>query len=317
METRRTMLKSMTAGALGALVAPAFAHTDLNSGMKMMPVDTRNVRGGWELPARNYVQVKDVKIGQGLPKTIASTTAKTPEAFLEQISYYATLPGLDCVDIRPDYLPVMSGKAFADLMQEGYKRAGHLGVEVSLRDKLEGGGRQYSDAEADKFWTDYLTNGGQADFCDFEMFRDIKSIRKLVGIAHERGMKVMLSDHEFGWTPSEDDMLRRLLFLEKEGSDILKMAVWANNMEDCLRLMSVTWKYHNYYGTHPLCTMAMGPIGCLSRVTGQFTGNDLTFVIAGKSGSAPGQFPLNDVLAMMKMFQSTMQSKAAQTRTDK
>ena len=111
------MFKSISAGALGALVGPVYAHTELHPGMKMMPVDTRNDRGGWELPTRNYVQVKNVKIGQGLPKTIASTTAKTPEAFMEQISYYATLPGLDCVDIRPDYLPVMSGKDFADLMQ--------------------------------------------------------------------------------------------------------------------------------------------------------------------------------------------------------
>lgn len=136
-------------------------------------------------------------------------------------------------------------------------------------------------------------------------------------MAHERGIKVMISDHEFGWTPSEDDMIRRLIAMEKEGSDILKLAAWAHNFDDCLRLMSATWKYRRYYGNKPLVTMSMGAIGCLSRVTGEFSGSDMTFVIVGDKGSVPGQFPIKDAQQIINDLHATMTTKSAQKRTDR
>ena len=101
----------------------------------------------------------------------------------------------------------------------------------------------------------------------------------------------MFSDHEFKWTPSEDEIIRRLLMQEKEGSDILKLAVMAHNTGDALRLMSATWKVRNYYSGKPMLTMAMGRWGVLSRATGEFTGSDLTFAMVGGIPSAPGQIP--------------------------
>ena len=317
MSKRRTFLQSTVAGALSACSYSAFAHTKLTGSEIMMPVDTRNDRGGWLKPAVAPVQIKGFKLGEGLPKLIASTTANTPEGFLKQVEIYANTAGLDCVDMRPDYIGKISGKDFAELTKKAYPLAKQLGVEVSLRDKYEGGARIVPDDEYDVWWTEFFENGGKADFVDLEMFRDIKVVRKGIKMAHERGIKVMISDHEFGWTPSEDDMIRRLIAMEKEGSDILKLAAWAHNFDDCLRLMSATWKYRRYYGNKPLVTMSMGAIGCLSRVTGEFSGSDMTFVIVGDKGSAPGQFPIKDAQQIINDLHATMTTKSAQKRTDR
>lgn len=130
MSKRRTFLQSTVAGALSACSYSAFAHTKLTGSEIMMPVDTRNDRGGWLKPAVSPVQIKGFKLGEGLPKLIASTTANTPEGFLKQVEIYANTAGLDCVDMRPDYIGKISGKEFAELTKKAYPLAKQLGVEL-------------------------------------------------------------------------------------------------------------------------------------------------------------------------------------------
>jgi 3-dehydroquinate dehydratase len=98
---------------------------------------------------------------------------------------------------------------------------------------------------------------------------------------------------------------------EKEGSDILKLAVMAHNTGDALRLMSATWKVRNYYSGKPMLTMAMGRWGVLSRATGEFTGSDLTFAMVGGIPSAPGQIPYKDVKKVMDILHDAMYPKGA------
>lgn len=65
------------------------------------------------------------------------------------------------------------------------------------------------------------------------MFRNADICKQIVKKAKEKGVKVVMSDHEFGWTPSEAEIIRRLLLQEQLGSDVLKIAVMAHNTGDC------------------------------------------------------------------------------------
>lgn len=51
--------------------------------------------------------------------------------------------------------------------------------------------------------------------------------------------------------------------------------------------------------TGPVITMAMGPLGKISRVCGQAFGSCMTFG-AGKSASAPGQLGAEDLRAILE-----------------
>ena len=308
MMDRRDLIKTGLTGMMAGLVAPTMASTVLAPDAKMMPVDTRNGRNGWKTPARRVVQIKKCRIGEGSPKIIASTTAKTPESFLKIMKDYAAMPELDAIEMRPDYIGVISGKEFADLSREAYKLAGDKPVLMTFRDKTEGGGRHVSDDWYGQFYDAVLDNGS-VDWFDIEQFRDIEVCRHIMKKGKAKGKVMMFSDHEFGWTPSEDEIIRRLLFQEKEGSDILKLAVMAHNTGDALRLMSATWKVRNYYSDRPMLTMAMGRWGVLSRCTGEFTGTDLSFAMVGGIPSAPGQIPYKDLKVVHDVLHNAMYPK--------
>ena len=307
---RRSLIKSAAGSMAGAFLAPAFASSVLSPDDKLMPVDTRNGRSGWAKPVKQVIQIKNCRIGEGTPKVIASTTAKTPESFLKLMKEYAEMPELDAIEMRPDYIGELSGKEFADLSREAYKLAGNKPVLMTFRDKTEGGGRHVTDDWYGQFYTEVLNNGA-VYWIDIEQFRDISVCREIVKLAKAKGKVAMFSDHEFKWTPSEDEIIRRLLMQEKEGSDILKLAVMAHNTGDALRLMSATWKVRNYYSGKPMLTMAMGRWGVLSRATGEFTGSDLTFAMVGGIPSAPGQIPYKDVKKVMDILHDAMYPKGA------
>ncbi|WP_301000423.1 type I 3-dehydroquinate dehydratase, partial [Turicimonas muris] len=223
-----------TAGSLMATVTgSAFASTKLKGDEKMMPVDTLNHEPGWDKEPVEVLEIKGVKIGEGRPKIIASTTAKTPEAFIELIKDYNARPELDMIELRPDYIGEISGKEFAKLTNQVYSIVKNKPILMTFRDKTEGGGRHVSDELYRDFYFDVLDNG-KIDLIDIEMFRNADICKQIVKKAKEKGVKVVMSDHEFGWTPSEAEIIRRLLLQEQLGSDILKIAVMAHNTGDAL-----------------------------------------------------------------------------------
>ena len=64
-------------------------------------------------------------------------------------------------------------------------------------------------------------------------------------------------------------------------------------LRDVLRLLEVTLKARESYPEAALCTMSMGGMGCLSRVSGFLYGSDMSFAVGDKV-SAPGQIPIEE-----------------------
>lgn len=80
----------------------------------------------------------------------------------------------------------------------------------------------------------------------------------------------------------------------------------AHNTGDALNLMNATWKTRNYFSRKPMLTMAMGKDGVLSRMTGEFTGSDITFCMAGGKPSAPGQIPSEEAEQILNSIHKAM-----------
>lgn len=146
------------------------------------------------------------------------------------------------------------------------------------------------------------TNGS----VDLELFRDRAMIDRLVKLARKQGVKVIISDHEFNFTPDEDEIIRRLMLEEQAGADILKIAVMAHSPEDALAVMSATAKMRHYHSARPMLTMAMGRAGVLTRITGEGFGSDMTFASVGGKASAPGQIPAEDCLRVLETLHKAM-----------
>ncbi|WP_301000408.1 type I 3-dehydroquinate dehydratase, partial [Turicimonas muris] len=75
---------------------------------------------------------------------------------------------------------------------------------------------------------------------------------------------------------------------------------------DALNLMGATWKVRNFYSRKPMLTMAMGKWGVMSRMTGEFTGSDITFCMVGGKPSAPGQIPSEEAQTILNSIHKAM-----------
>jgi len=107
---------------------------------------------------------------------------------------------------------------------------------------------------------------------------------------------VIVSEHDFESTPS-DDVLR--ILIDKavtSGADIVKLATMANTTSDVVRLLNAC-----YTSGHPMVAIAMGEIGTLSRVCGFHYHSLFTFAFS-ESSVAPGQLSLDDMVRELERF---------------
>ncbi len=302
---RRNLIKTCLGFFAGSVVTPVLASTKLKGDEKMRPVDSINREPGWVKGDVEVLEIKGVRIGEGTPKIMVSTMANTPESFIQNIKDYNARPEIDIIELRPDYVGEINGKDFSKLTLQAYELAPKKPILMTFRDKTEGGGRNVTDEYYRDFYFDVLDNG-KIDLLDIEMFRNAEICKQIIKKCKEKGVRVVMSDHEFGWTPSEAEIVRRLLLQEELGSDILKIAVMAHNTEDALTLMSATTKIRRYYSRKPLLTMAMGKWGVLSRITGEFTGSDVTVCMVGGKPSAPGQIPSEKAKEVLQTLHTAM-----------
>ena len=82
-------------------------------------------------------------------------------------------------------------------------------------------------------------------------------------------------------------------------ADIVKLAVMPQNMEDVLKLLSVTNEFKEENPDTPVITMSMGKMGMISRLCGESFGAAVTFA-AHKKASAPGQMEMHEVADILE-----------------
>ncbi|HEY3532308.1 MAG TPA: type I 3-dehydroquinate dehydratase, partial [Casimicrobiaceae bacterium] len=90
---------------------------------------------------------------------------------------------------------------------------------------------------------------------------------------------------------------------KREGADVAKVAVMPHDPADVLALLDATWRAARALDI-PLISMAMGPLGALSRIAGHLFGSSLTFA-AGERASAPGQMPIDALREAIAALQGT------------
>ena len=123
----------------------------------------------------------------------------------------------------------------------------------------------------------------------------------MLDFSHAHEVKVVGSNHDFQATPSREEIIRRLVFMQELGVDIPKIAVMPQNKQDVLVLLSATEEMVREHDATPVVTMSMGPKGVISRIAGKVFGSAITFGTVGKA-SAPGQLEVSDLRMAMKIL---------------
>ncbi|MGK8804181.1 MULTISPECIES: type I 3-dehydroquinate dehydratase [Acinetobacter calcoaceticus/baumannii complex] len=236
-------------------------------------------------------------------KTIVPITAKTKEQALAQAQVIANTADADLAEFRIDLLSFASDtKQVIALGHELKKILGHKPMIATIRTKNEGGQLEISDADYGKTYQAYLKNPFM-DWLDVEMFRDQKVVSEIVQKAHQKKVLVVMSNHDFQKTPSQDEIEKRLLKQDQMGADILKIAVMPKSKQDVFTLMNATLKV-SQQTTKPLLTMSMGQLGTISRVATANMGGSYSFGMIGQA-SAPGQIDVAKLKQILQTVQPT------------
>lgn len=247
----------------------------------------------------NTVIVRNVEIGAGMPKICVPIVGETREDILAEARAIRELPA-DLVEWRVDFLNNVSSLSLLTVLtflSELRNELGDLPLLFTFRTKREGGEKSISPQAYEELYKSILSSG-LIDLIDVELFLGRDIVSRLVAKAHEHGVAVIASNHDFKRTPPKEDILDRLEEMQELGADIAKIAVMPESTQDVEVLMDATATFTKYASV-PAIAMSMGELGLASRTTGERFGSAVTFGTAGKA-SAPGQLPATELKEILE-----------------
>ena len=248
-------------------------------------------------------QVELSALAQLPVKTIVPITAKTKEQAIAQAKVIAANQDADLAEFRIDLLDFAAdSKQVIALGHELKKILATKPMIATIRTHNEGGKLTISDADYGKTYQAYLKQPFM-DMLDVEMFRDQQVVKNTVKLAHDKKVLIVMSNHDFQQTPSEDEIVKRLLKQDELGADILKIAVMPQSKQDVFTLMNATLKV-SQQSKKPLLTMSMGKLGTISRIATANMGGSFSFGMIGEA-SAPGQIDVTQLKQLLKTVQPT------------
>lgn len=243
------------------------------------------------------LEIKGVRIGEGRPKTIVSLMDED-EAGLLATAARAVEAGAELLEWRADFFgAAQDSEALVQTCGSLAEALPKTPLIFTLRTKGQGGKLELPEEEYIALCQAVIASGAP-DLIDIELALGDDTVRPLVELAHEHGVRTIVSHHDFKGTPESEWMTDCLVHMARDlGADIPKLAVMPGCTQDPRRLMQATYGATEQVGV-PLLTMAMGIAGQHTRLSGEVFGSALTFCALGQA-SAPGQVELAEAIALM------------------
>ncbi len=136
-----------------------------------------------------------------------------------------------------------------------------------------------------------------ATMVDIEL--STKNLGNIVKLIKKR-TKCLLSFHDLEKTPPFDELTAIVRRQLKAGADICKIVTTALRVEDNLTVLQLIAEFPE----SRLISLAMGPLGSISRVLCPLVGGELTYasINTGKE-SAPGQITVTDLRRIYELIE--------------
>lgn len=252
----------------------------------------------------NPVKVRNVEIGTGIPKICVPIVGVTREEILKAAETIKTTAA-DVVEWRVDwYEDIFDFGKTEETMKALREALGDTPILFTFRTSKEGGEKAI-ETDAYVELNQKAAKTGLIDLVDIEAFTGDDAVKAVVETAHECGVKVVASNHDFHKTPEKDEIVSRLRKMQDLGADIPKIAVMPQNKKDVLILLSATEEMTAEYADRPIITMSMSGTGVISRLCGEVFGSALTFGAVGKA-SAPGQMGAEDLQVVLGLLHKSL-----------
>ena len=250
------------------------------------------------------VEVKNVKIGEGIPKVAVPIVGTNNVELIKEVKGLKGIK-LDIVEWRVDfYENVENIEKVKEILAEIRAILTHTPILFTFRTKKEGGEREVPVEYYVKLNCE-IAKTKQVDLVDVELFTGDDYVQEVVETAHANGVKVVISNHDFFKTPEKEEIVSRLTKMTELNADLPKIAVMPQSEEDVLTLLCATNEMKQKYANQPIITMSMAGMGVISRIAGEFFGSVLTFG-AAKKASAPGQIGVEDLNTVLEILHKSI-----------
>ncbi|OMF23195.1 type I 3-dehydroquinate dehydratase [Paenibacillus sp. FSL H8-0259] len=250
------------------------------------------------------VTVKNVTLGEGMPKICVPLVGTTLSELREEAEALKALAP-DVVEWRSDFFSQVEDiAAVTEVLGEIQQILPEIPLIFTFRSAKEGGEKEIS--------TEYYfrlnkaaVESGYVDIVDVELFNGEQEVRGLIATAHDNAVFVIISNHDFQGTPSQDEIVSRLRRAQELGGDLPKIAVMPQSAGDVLTLLAATNMMQEQYADRPIITMSMAGEGVISRLAGEIFGSALTFGAAHKP-SAPGQVAVAELRSVLELLHRSL-----------
>lgn len=247
--------------------------------------------------------VRGVAIGGGRPK-ICAPLIGADAAELEEEARLVAEAGPDVAELRIDFFrDVGDPDKVVEALEAVRRRLPDTPLLFTFRTRREGGNADIGD-EGYAELNMRACGSGLVDLVDVELFTPEGTRGRIVERARERGVLIVVSNHDFGKTPPAPTMVERLVAAAGIG-DIPKIAVMPRCAEDVLALLSASVEAGRRLGDVPLIALSMGGLGAVSRFSGEVFCSALTFGSVA-AASAPGQIPVEKLRTLLDIVHESM-----------
>lgn len=245
----------------------------------------------------NTIKIKNIEIGQGIPKVCIPLTGRNREEIVEEIKIVKKCEP-DLIEWRADFFEDSDNlEKICEMLVTINDSFKQIPVVFTFRTKEEGGEKSIMPKDYVKLLKE-ISKRKLADIIDVQVFWYPEKAEALIKELKEMGITVLASNHHFEGTPSAKKISEALCAMENWGADIVKIAVMPQSGKDVCALLEATME-RKEHSQKPMITMSMGKTGMLSRICGEFTGSCITFA-SGKKASAPGQVKADELKKVLE-----------------
>ena len=246
------------------------------------------------------VQIKNITLGEGAPKIIVSLMAKDIAAIKSEALAYRSAD-FDILEWRGDHFTAIGDTAQAlEALRELRAVFPDKPILFTFRSKKEGGEQEIA-PEAYIALNIAMAESGLADAIDLELFTGDALVSQAIARAHAKGVKVIMSNHDFHKTPAKEEIVKRLTKMQELGADVPKIALMPESKTDVLTVLAATLEVSEKIADRPIITMSMSKTGVISRLAGEVFGSAATFGAVQKA-SAPGQISVTDLRTVLTII---------------
>ena len=175
---------------------------------------------------------------------------------------------------------------------------------MTFRSAKEGGEREIAPQDYEALLEDVIDKRS-ADLIDIELSQGTACAKRLAAKAHEAGITVIMSKHDFEKTPKTPELIASMEQMLACGTDVCKIAVMPQSYADVAELLCATGTMKEKHPDALLITMSMGQKGCVSRLCGGCFGSVMSFGTIGKA-SAPGQVSADNLAAVLTAIENAV-----------